>query len=312
MTPLCNAVIQTKEALDSLDRFPPPDDERLYQTGRNWLYYLQQTAFGEYPSFEKAYDFFRQLLRQYPKSPWADRAEHGLFTYIDHHQVATDDTWPEGDDKRARVEFVRFLHEYPASAKRSDIMYRLTNILLHSNDYDQAECYLDTIARMDPEFTRRAPDFAVKLRAIERFKYSKKWFFKAVQLPNVVRCGDSLRFVLQCCNLNKMDQPIDSTLKTCLINNAVVYLTREQKPGCEYWPGINVPLNCIQPPDLRATIVIKPGACFDAKYSLPVLCHPAPNEIGKPGRYKYQLALQHELFYQAIRQRAGEMLEIQE
>ena len=199
---------EAKYQLDSIQDAGAPPDETLYAEGQVWLRYCQYSGwfYDEFagPNIELASKHFRELLRQYPESRWADNASYDTLTYADYVGEHVEEL---GRSKRERAvsAFNQILLDYPETDCRPKILLRLAKLVQGSRwgeseikrrGLKTADEYLRELAELpsDVAVTKEAETMRQQRSKKMRERCNNKRIFRAGQRHGGFRCSPKNQF----------------------------------------------------------------------------------------------------------------------
>ncbi len=285
-------VRETKYQLDSILDSGAPPDEILYAAGKVWLRYCQYSGwfYDEFdgPNIALANRHFRELLRQYPESRWADNAAYDTLTYADfvgEHVEELDRSKRE----RAVSAFNQILLDYPATDCRPKILLRLAKLVQGSRWYESeirqrglktADEYLRELAELTPDVAVAKEAQAVQQR--ENFsRWSKAWIFSVQPEKPVFKLGGPLRFVVRFTNVSGSTQTLDSLFMRDWPELLYLRMTQFREENCRAHWGDFKSERAIKKDNYRALSVPSGSHYEEIVELMPASANWSQNPLGK-------------------------------
>ncbi|HLP92699.1 MAG TPA: hypothetical protein VK168_01615 [Saprospiraceae bacterium] len=253
----------TLHRLDSIDQLPHSADERLYATGKIWFdycFYKRWLRYSSYPSdyMEQSFALYRTLLKEYPKSPWADNAAYDMLHYVDYRQQDSSDDLPEGNLSEAYEAFSQFLQQYPDSDCSSKVMARMLRILASSWSFDDwQEQKLDTLISLYPDLVLSNNEFAPLQEHFYFSKWKRNWSLSVHFLTDTIALDSAVYLEIRLTNISSTSQELDVAEQLNWNRGITLHVRQIPDQGCEPKSG-DIGITPVNPGNISRTVIIAP------------------------------------------------------
>lgn len=261
---------RTLHRLDSIARLPMSPDERLYANGKIWFDYSFYKRWFRYSwpmeNLEQAFVYYRTLLKEYPKSAWADNAAYDMLHYKDYRQQDSSDDLPEGNLSEAYEAFNQFLQQYPDSECSSKVIARMLRILASSWSFvERQEQNLDTLISRYPDLVLNNEEFAPLQDHLRNAKWNRDWRVQVKMLEDSISWDQPILLDLIWTNVSGALRMLDSSFMQNWHRGLYIHLSQIPEKGCDPKFG-DFAIKLIEQRLQQTPVQIAPGSKFEAQF----------------------------------------------